>query len=1010
MTLPPSRSMALPLEGRPALPPDGRLAVVRTPHQAERLLHVGTPVRPLARVVEVLALGSDATIRTASRAEVWVATRAALEDAASLPGPEATAERRAATVAAYDAAIGWLHRCGAPATTGPPTVARIAARVQALLEGAGLVDVRSLPARAARASDSDEPRVLEAAFVDVLGVVPGALEAVHAIEALHAAARRRGGGARLHLPRPRGDDGEGAALADWLERRWADVDDPPELEWITPSAREARAVERIEAPTPTAEAREIASAVVAAIAGGTAPERIAVAVPRSDDPVVRPLLGALADAGVPASREGGDGVLEAPEAAVALELLAMADGRLTRDGLADVLRAPGLHAGGWVGAAHEVDAARIAAQLAHRLREIPVAVDRSGGARLVEAMTSRDAAAGAAIARAVAALRTLGSARGRRAIAAAWSAMIVHLRLGRPSAAEIGAALRAEAASADATSRAAAIRLGTIAASARGVATLVDIVEALASAEARLGLAAPDLAPGDVLAEVRELARAASTSPGGGAPRAGSVRVATPRDLAGLAHDLVVVAGLAASAYAASEVRGLIDEEALRALPAATRPPPLPVRRAAHAMELSWVVDGASRLLLTRRAGLAGGHDEAPHPLFATAAGRDDPPAPRRAPASALLPGSRLSSPREVVLARLATDDLRGAPAVAIAARAADAERTRFFLDPRMPAGAHSGKLAPRDPGAIASRFGGDAPERPVPVTAVERGARCAFAAFASRVLRTRRVEDAVEAATARERGVLVHAALEDAFLAMHAASPDATVAERRALAEQAALRRAGVEAATPLRREAILAAVRDALAIVDLDLATGDAASFRLAEQRFGAGRDAPWGPLRLDAGPGDDGPPIWVDGQIDRIDAPVDGRWVRVVDYKTGKLPRKRDEHVRSLQLALYADAARRFAAGGDPARRVDVAARYVETRRGAARVKDVTVDAEALDTARTSARRVVCALWSGDVAPRAVDGRMCRRCDARDVCRKPAVAATDDEVEGAPSDEATRGEDAR
>ena len=184
--------------------------------------------------------------------------------------------------------------------------------------------------------------------------------------------------------------------------------------------------------------------------------------------------------------------------------------------------------------------------------------------------------------------------------------------------------------------------------------------------------------------------------------------------------------------------------------------------------------------------------------------------------------------------------------------------------------------------------------------------------------------------------------------------------------------------------------------AIVDLDLESGDAASFRMAERRFGAGQPAPWGALRLDPAPGEDAPPVWVEGRIDRIDAAGDGRWVRVVDYKTGKLPKKKDELVRSLQLALYADAAR-HAQGIDPARPVQVAARYVEVRRGAARAKDVVVDPESVEVARGNTRKIVLRLWSGDAGPRAFDARLCRRCDARDVCRKPAVA-TSDEDDGA------------
>ena len=103
-------------------------------------------------------------------------------------------------------------------------------------------------------------------------------------------------------------------------------------------------------------------------------------------------------------------------------------------------------------------------------------------------------------------------------------------------------------------------------------------------------------------------------------------------------------------------------------------------------------------------------------------------------------------------------------------------------------------------------------------------------------------------------------------------------------------------------------------------------------------------------------------------------------------------RDRHQRALQLSIYADAVGRWLAetpgGGD-----EISGRYIESKRGAARVRDVTVDGDARRTARHAARRVVLALWAGDVGARVVDPRACRRCEARDICRKPAVAVDDD-----------------
>jgi hypothetical protein len=44
------------------------------------------------------------------------------------------------------------------------------------------------------------------------------------------------------------------------------------------------------------------------------------------------------------------------------------------------------------------------------------------------------------------------------------------------------------------------------------------------------------------------------------------------------------------------------------------------------------------------------------------------------------------------------------------------------------------------------------------------------------------------------------------------------------------------------------------------------------------------------------------------------------------------------------------------------------------------------------------VVLGLWRGEVAPRPWDGKLCARCDARDVCRRPDVAPVDDDSDDA------------
>src|SRR6185312_9284327 len=129
---------------------------------------------------------------------------------------------------------------------------------------------------------------------------------------------------------------------------------------------------------------------------------------------------------------------------------------------------------------------------------------------------------------------------------------------------------------------------------------------------------------------------------------------------------------------------------------------------------------------------------------------------------------------------------------------------------------------------------GGDAPERPVAVTAVERASGCAFAGFARRVLRVRRVDDLAESADNRERGTLVHRALHAAFEGQREL---ADVPRALAAARAAAERALGLGSSlAPLRREALLSAVDDAVAVVERTLAPGAPLRFLVAEQSFGA------------------------------------------------------------------------------------------------------------------------------------------------------------------------------
>jgi RecB family exonuclease len=137
-----------------------------------------------------------------------------------------------------------------------------------------------------------------------------------------------------------------------------------------------------------------------------------------------------------------------------------------------------------------------------------------------------------------------------------------------------------------------------------------------------------------------------------------------------------------------------------------------------------------------------------------------------------------------------------------------------------------------------------------------------------------------------------------------------------------------------------------------------------------------------------------IYVDGQIDRVDASPDRRRARVVDYKTGRLPAADDHGKSAFQLPLYAAVVAQ-ALGCE-----DVEALYVAVKpRGVIEEWPRSDDERrALGGRREeiagAARQVILRMWDGEVAPRPAKATLCSRCEARDVCRRPAVAPIEEE----------------
>lgn len=975
-----------------------------------------------ARLAPDLGLASPHTTR--------VCTREALDDVperrlAFPPEPAA----RAALAHAIDRAVGRLRRAGtttaqiaAVGTSHALLLADVIDRVDGRLAEARLVDARGAAglaaARLAAGAHGDLPE-LDAGRVIVSGIAAWEPDDLGLVEALHRRLRRAGGaGVTVALPRlagpiARAPEDALSPVADDLERRWASLDDAPEITWWSTRRAEPRQV--IAARNADGEARAVAGAILDALCHGAAPEGVAVVVPDLDEARLEPIRAALRDARVPFAEPRGRPAASCPEGRVALALLATAVGPITRDQVIELLRAPGLAAGAWTERADGRDAAGRVGLLAHRLREVPVEIDRTGG-MLLDGLTAAvkerpdEAWMPRALERLLRAARWLGEGddpRGpsRRALGRRLVALIERLGLGQPDRREITEALRVEAreskvgdrgAFADPTrSRTGPIALRALGEGAAAVRAIREAVRAIEAGAAAVGLADRPASPADYAAELGVAIAALGLGLGAGssAADAGAVRLGRPADLAGLAHDLVIVTGLEERAYSGADGDlALLDERLRRELPAPARPPSAGQREAWRRAELAWTMAGADRVILSFASGDEGDL-AAPHRLIRWAEEHGAPT--HKEPASRVARTAARIDPRSAELSALAAG---APPRPDVSERAAvERARTAFFLDPRAPGDRWDGRVELADEEArrrFVRAVGGDVNERPVAVTAIERAAGCAFAGFARRVLRVRRVDDLAEAADARERGTLVHKALCAAFEGAALRGPEASAEVVLDAARVAAERELGLHATamSPLRREAVTQAVHDALGVVARAIAAPDGARFHLAEKSFGAAGSG-WAPLAIGV---DDPPVVYVDGQIDRVDVTADGRRARVVDYKTGRLPAADDHGKSAFQLPLYAAVvARELGAPEVEALYISVRPRGVidEWPRGD---EDRRALGDRREEIALGARRVILATWRGEVMPRPAKAALCSRCEARDVCRRPAVAPIEEAEE--------------
>lgn len=972
-----------------------RTVVVPTDAHVQRLLAddgADEPsVTPWRRFVSSTLNRLAPDLGIASSAETRLATRLALDDVAGTLGVPHDGEARVALAYVVDRAIGALRRAGvghdalrAPQTQRARLIRAAMDRVDEHFARAHLVDPRAIgDAMAERLLHT--PSALATREVMARFMVGWDNDDLCALEAVHRVLRERGDvGVTVVLPRLPGAEDAMEAEAERLERRWASLLDAPELEWRQ-EGHEPRPRQIVEAGSPVAEARSIAAELSGLLSDGLAPERVVVVVPDLDEAAMAPLRAALDDARIPFAEPRGRPATESPEARAALSLLHMARGPVTRDQMIELLRAPGLHSGHWTAMKRELDARARANQLAHRLRDVPVASDDRGDALLenlreVVRERSDEAWMPGAVERMLGTAAWLRDAETRGALTERVLRTFEMLQLGRPSAAELGDALANEERGVTWT--------GLVASGQASAAltALRDVVSQIGQAHQRLGAGTGATSMGELIAELHHAMGTAPTRPRGAGDQAGAVRIVRPFEICGLGVEAAVVTRFDSRSYGAPAPDAWIDGELRSELPAILRPRAAAelgeVRRAA----LAWVLGTADTLILTRTRS-----DELPepaHPVAEAALARGC--AHRVEPASRLSPAASTASPRARALIGLAsgvapTDELERVVA-------AEREREAFFLDPRRAPAARSGLVDP-EPAELEDHLraciGGDRADRPIAVTAVERLAGCAFAGFAGRALGLRRAEDKSESATPRDRGTLVHRALKAAFETAHGRGFPSD-AERWAAAERAAAAAVGsTEAKSPLRREALESAVQDALAVLRWSDEQQSDVHFMLAEQSFGAHSPAPWNALELGPQTSDDAAvSVFVDGQLDRLDATTDGRRVRVIDYKTGSLPTAASAGRTALQLPLYAAVVARR-----PGAR-EIEALYVSIRRGG-RIetrpsldRDLRCSIEERNGAMSTARAHVLRAWSGHLAPRPASNKACTHCDVRDLCRRPAV----------------------
>ncbi len=945
------------LSAHVATSPSSPRALLLVPHerQAELVAQTGERALTRRRLVESLC-AAYADLR-ATTPEM---TRLACASAVGRSGRHA---------AAFDNAVGALRRAGVGtealsrlALPRAELFARVLERVDAMLGAAGLRDERGDAWLAAkRVAEAGLEIEAESGTLLVRGLCRFDAGELALYEALHAQLVA-GGGQGVVLELPKVDLGPSAAalahVSSTLEARWANDNQHPALEQRDMVRRPK--LELVRAHDDASEARAAAHAVLDALSRGVAIDRMALCVPELSEAFLEPLRQELESASIPYFEPRGRPLIAASHAHAAFELMRLAGGAINRDSLVDVIRTPGLVTKAFTSDAITSD------EWALELSSLPLRIDRSHGARellhelMVRAEDARNHESAertrAALRATERCMRALAAERGpkpRGEFRQRWLALLGELGLTEQAPWLLARALERRAAGGRELLRA-------VSDNAVGMRALATAFERTTAAAAALGFADQEVELDEYLGEL-ELA-ASGVGPTRGARRGAGLWLGRPEELAGLELDFVMICRATSSSVAgAAESSELFGDDLCRALPERQRPISRALAASFAELSLAWVISGARHVVVSYAVRDARG-PAAPSQLAIAIAKQVEP---RSEPGSPLHPSARR------------TTALRAPAADADRRVRVERERQLYFLDTELQSGPYNGAA-----GDLTAWVGASA-ERPLSVTALEMYARCPFLAFAGSVLRAVRDEAAGDAIGFRERGSLIHGALAAAHEAMHplwGLRTDAELERSAMTAARTYLERRGQSA---LRRAGLSAALADVAAAVRWSLGEGADLPFYEAERAFGRGQE--WPPLAIG--------PYFVSGRIDRIDRGGGGRRLRVLDYKTGKPPKRAELETQLLQPWLYGlKVAQQLGAA-------EVVAGYLPLGDRApklAQAADAGPETEEVQAALLRAERSLGRFCAGAVEPRPSQARACLRCDGRDLCRRPLSAplATDDE----------------